>query len=51
MYTILQLFTSLITTKTNIFTSIRVIINTCKHISIDTKVIENVKLINAQIDQ
>jgi hypothetical protein len=45
MYKILQLFTSLITLSTNIFTSIKVIENACTHIYTDTKVIRNAELI------
>jgi len=41
LYYTLQLFTSLFRLNTNIFTSIKVIKNTCTHICTSTKVIEN----------
>jgi hypothetical protein len=44
MYKSFRLFTSLITLDRNMFTSIKVIKNTCKHIYADTKVIKNAKL-------
>jgi hypothetical protein len=40
---------SLITLNANIFTSIKVIKNTCTHICTDTKVIKNEKLIKASV--
>jgi hypothetical protein len=47
MHKTLQLFTSLITTGANIFTSIKVLKNTCTHTHISTKVIKNAQLIEA----
>ncbi len=45
----LQLFTSLITTYTNIFSSIKVIKNTCTQIFTSTKVIKNFQLLKAWV--
>jgi hypothetical protein len=45
MHKTLKLFTSLITTGKNIFTSIKVLKNTCMHIHTNTKVIKNAQLI------
>ncbi len=47
MFKTLQLFTCLIAFNTNIFTSIKVIKNTCTHFYTDTKVIKNAKRIKA----
>ncbi len=49
MYKTLQLFTSLITSKTNIFTSIKAIENACTHIYADTKVIQNAMLVKVWV--
>ncbi len=49
MYKTVQLFTSLITTKTSKFTSVKVIKNTCAHICTNTKVVKNAQLIKASI--
>ncbi len=49
MYKTLQLFTSLITSNTNLITSINVIKNTCTHIYTDTKVIKNAEIIKAWV--
>jgi hypothetical protein len=49
MYKTLQIFTISITLNTNIFTSIKVIKNTCTHIYTVTKVITIAKLIKAWV--
>jgi hypothetical protein len=49
IYKTLQLFTSVITLNTNIFTSIKIIKNTCTHIYTDTKAIKNPKLNNTWV--
>jgi len=49
MYETLQLFTSIITLKASMFTSIIIIKNTCTNIYTDTKVIKNAKLIKAWV--
>jgi len=49
MYKTLLLFTSLITTNANPFTSINVIKNAYTHIYKNTKVIKNALLINAWV--
>ncbi len=45
----LQLFTSVITANTNIFTNIKVIKSTCTHIYTKTVFIKNAKLIKAWV--
>ncbi len=49
MYKILQLFTSFIKLKINLFTGIKVIENTFTHVYSDTKVSKNAKLIKVWV--